>query len=167
MGTILSLFPRVSAAVGAALTLRTLLRRARTLARPSIDPQALPPDPRDVGLPPEWLAIAPANRHRLFRLVGKDPPRERDFQSDKVKNRPRFAGDHEADHLALSMFATEAQALSMARRYPKIVAEVALPAGHGFGIARTMLDLEGHYSVWGDPAGLLDRVSSVSRQDDE
>lgn len=63
------------------------------------------------------------------------------------------------------MFVTEDQAMSMARRYPKHVAAVELGPGLGFGFGRTVLDIKGHYSVWGEPADLLGQVSSVSTQD--
>lgn len=126
----------------------------------------LPPSPRDLGLPEDWIVIAPADGQIVYRLVGPDPLKVRDFQSDRDKKRPRWEGDLEVDHLGLSVFATLDQALSMARRYPKIVAEVELTTGAGIALARTMLDLPGHYTTWGCPEDLLDRVSSVERQDE-
>jgi hypothetical protein len=123
--------------------------------------------PDAFGLPAGWLVIAPAAGQVLYRLVNRDPPIVRDFESDRTKDRPRFGEDLEVDHLGLSMFDTEDQALSMARRYPKLVAEVVLEPGLGFGLARTMLDLPGHYTVWGTPEDLLDQVGSLTRQDEE
>jgi hypothetical protein len=125
-----------------------------------------PPSASQLGLSPDWLVVAPARGQRLYRLVGRDPPRDRDFLSDRAKGRPRFENDLETDHLGVSMFAAETQALSMARRYPKLVASVDLMPDHGFALARTLLDVEGHYTVWGEPDGLLNHVSSISREDE-
>ncbi len=66
----------------------------------------------------------------------------------------------------MSMFGSEAQAFSMARRYPKLVAHVRLELNHGFALARTMLDLPGHYTVWGTPEELLDQVWSIARREE-
>jgi hypothetical protein len=127
----------------------------------------MPPSPLDVGLPGEWVVVAPADGQTVYRLVGAEPLKIRDFQSDRDKKRPRWDEDLEVDHLGLSVFATLDQAQSMARRYPKIVAEVELTTGGGIAIARTIPDLIGHYTIWGCPEDLLERVSSVVRQDQD
>jgi hypothetical protein len=127
----------------------------------------MPPSPPDVGLPENWIIIAPAYGQTVFRLVATEPLKIRDFQSDRDKNRPRWEDDLETDHLGLSVFETLDQARSMARRYPKVVAEVVLTEGAGIGIARTILELPGHYTIWGRPEDLLERVSSVDRLDED
>lgn len=90
-----------------------------------------------------------------------DPPVEEDFRSDRARDRPRFDEDLEADHLGVSMFEYQAQAESMMRRYPKRIAQVRLEPGHGFCLARTLPDLDGHHTVWGLPSDLLELVESV------
>lgn len=127
----------------------------------------MPPSPLDAGLPEDWVVIARADGQIVYRLVNSDPLKVRDFQSDRDKKRPRWEDDLEVDHLGLSVFATLDQALSMARRYPKIVAEVELTTGAGIALARTMLELPGHYTTWGRPEDLLKRVSSIERQDED
>ena len=91
----------------------------------------MPPSPSDVGLPEDWIVVAPADGQVVYRLVGAELLKVRDFQSDQEKQRPRWGDDLEVDHLGLSVFATLDQAQSMARRYPKIVAEVELTTGSG------------------------------------
>jgi hypothetical protein len=127
----------------------------------------MPPSPPDVGLSEDWFVVVPADGQVVYRLVGAEQLRIRDFQSDRDKKRPRWDGDLEVDHLGLSVFASLDQAHSMARRYPKIVAQVELTTGAGIAIARTLLDLPGHYTIWGCAEDLIERVSSVDRQDED
>ncbi len=82
--------------------------------------------------------------------------------SDRARGRPRFPEDLEVDHLGISMFASAAQARSMMRRYPKVIATVRLEPEHGLSLARTLPDIDGHYSVWGLPEDLLGLVESVA-----
>lgn len=141
--------------------------RGATPESPRHDSGALAPPPTELGLPPEWLVVVPGAAQTIYRLVSRDPPRDRDFYSDRMKQRPRGEGVLETDHLGLSVFASEEQAFSMARRYPKYVARVVLEPGHGLALARTILDLPGHYTIWGTPEELLAQVSSVTRRDEE
>ena len=121
----------------------------------------LPPSPEHFGLPEDWLLIMPASGQTMFRMVKRDSPTKDDFRSDRLLGRPRFAEDLEADHLGLSMFEERAQAESMMRRYPKLIAEVRLQPGYGLALARTLPAVDGHYTVWGLPNDLAELVESV------
>ncbi len=122
----------------------------------------LPPRPEEFGLPADWLVIMPASGQTMFRMVTHEqqPPPE-DFLSDRARSRPRLDEDLEADHLGSSMFAELAQAEAIMRRYPKLVAGVRLEAGHGFSLARTLPDLDGHHTVWGEADDLAQLVQYV------
>ena len=47
-------------------------------------------------------------------------------------------------------------------RWPKHVAAVLLPQSDGFSIARAYPEIEGHYTMWGDPDRLLANVERVA-----
>jgi len=71
------------------------------------------------------------------------------------------------DYVGLSVFGTQEAARENAVRFPKMVARVYLEEGCGFMIARTLADVDEHYTVWGDPDELLARVERpVPRFDD-
>lgn len=133
----------------------------------AFNPEQLPQSAPELELPEDWIVAVPANGQTLYRLVNRNPPRDRDFESDRKRGQPRWDEDLEVDHLGLSVFSTADQALSMARRYPKLVASVVLEPGYGFALARTMLALPGHYTIWGLSEDLLDQVTSVVTRRDE
>lgn len=64
------------------------------------------------------------------------------------------------------MFDTEERAVENAVRFPKLVAPVHLPRGHGFSVARTEAEIHGHYCVWGNPEELLKCVGRCTRYDE-
>jgi hypothetical protein len=64
-----------------------------------------------------------------------------------------------ADYLGVSMFETVELATENAVRFPKIVVAVRLMHDFGFSLARTFADIDGHYTVWGDPDSLLSAVT--------
>lgn len=97
----------------------------------------------------------------VFRMVKHDPPNEDDFLSDRRLGRPRAAEVLEADHLGLSVFAEQAQAEAMMRRYPKRIARVELVPGHGLSLARTFPVVDGHHTIWGEPDVLARLVRFV------
>jgi hypothetical protein len=103
----------------------------------------------------------------VYRTIGRSEPRDRDFKSDRDKGRPRAPEQDYVDYVGLSVFGTEDAARENAVRFPKMVARVHLEAGCGFMIARTLADVDEHYTVWGDPEELMARVQRpVSRFDD-
>jgi hypothetical protein len=102
----------------------------------------------------------------LFRIVASNPPSIADFtsnashgrtlQNPTPERRRRWAG--------LSMFATEAQARRNARKFPRLgafIATVTIPDDALVRIERT--SGPGHYTVWGHPAYLLERVTDVTK----
>ncbi len=89
-------------------------------------------------------------------------PRVRDFEPNLAKGRPRGPDETYADYLGISTFASEELAVENAINWPKHVAAVVLADQEGFSIARTYPDIEGHYTVWGDPERLLANVERVA-----
>lgn len=65
------------------------------------------------------------------------------------------------------MFASEELARESAVRFPKIIAAVRLAPNRGFTVARTYAEVQGHFSVWGDPEDLLDHVEGDPRRYDD
>jgi hypothetical protein len=65
-------------------------------------------------------------------------------------------GEYWLLHVGLSMFADAAQAEAIRDRFmqDQYLAEVPLPGGFGFMLARTRRTA-GHYTVWGKPEDLL------------
>lgn len=65
------------------------------------------------------------------------------------------------------MFETRHLTEETANNFPKIVVAVELQPDQGLSLARTEIELEGQYAVWGDPQNLLDAAvdGSVSRLD--
>jgi hypothetical protein len=146
-------------------------RAARRLAaNPIVMPGAaagdeLPPLPRDVALRADALLAIPASGQVVFRLLGRSTPRAFDFQSARDRDRPIRPGQEFIDHLGLSVFGSEDAAIAIAQRFPKLVARVYLPAGEGFTLARTLEEIDAHYTLWGDPETLLRGVVHVKRLD--
>jgi hypothetical protein len=123
----------------------------------------LPPLPSGYGLPADSLIVAPGRHQAVFRLLGYRPEvRVRDFQSNFARGRPQGPGETYVDHLGISVFATEQLAVENAARWPKHLAAVLLPENEGFSIARTYPEIDGHYTVWGDPERLLANVERVT-----
>lgn len=123
----------------------------------------LPPLAFDLGLPDDAQLVVPARGQVVYRLIGRSDAREFDFQSARERDRPMRPGQAFVDHVGISVFGSEAAALAMATRFPKLIACVYLSAGEGFSIARTLPDVADHYSVWGDPAAIVRRIVHVTR----
>jgi hypothetical protein len=99
----------------------------------------------------------------LYRIVGSDPPTERDFTSPlMLGRRPRRIERAQPEEWAgLSMFDSVERARSKAQEFPNL----------GRWIAAVNLDPElvvarrtfgsGHYTVWGLPATILASVMAV------
>jgi hypothetical protein len=122
-----------------------------------------PPPPADHGLPDDSFIVARARHHAVFRLLGYRPEAQvRDFQSNCARGRPQGPDETYVDYLGVSVFSTEHLAVENAVRWPKHVAAVLLPQDEGFSIARTYPEIEGHYTVWGDPERLLANVERVA-----
>lgn len=115
----------------------------------------------------EAFTIRPAVGELMYRLVGRSTPRLRDFQSDRDKGRPRVPSQGYADYLGISVFESEELASRNAARYPAVIAAVRLDAAHGFDLASTYPDIEGHHTVWGEPSQLLEQVERIVTHDVE
>jgi hypothetical protein len=124
-----------------------------------------PPLASDLGLPDEAMVVVPAAGQSVYRVIGRSSPLARDFESNRDRGRPRFPRQDYIDFVGISVFGSLEAALASAARFPKLVAEVHLNAGAGLTIARTLPDIAEHYSVWGAPEDLLDRVVTVARVD--
>jgi hypothetical protein len=147
------------------LFLAALAEEARGRGPGRYEATALPRGPWDLGLPDDVVVAVPAAGQRLYRLVNRDPPSVRDLTSRRDRDRPRFEDEPEVFYMGLSMFESIDKALDSARRYPKLVAEVTLPANRGFSIARTIRRRAGHYTVWGDASALVHLAAVVHRED--
>ena len=148
------------AAERAAETSRALLARVGTLIlRVVRERLGYPPPASDLGLPNDAiLALTSTTEITLYRLLRHDPPGPSDFEAKAVRRAPRLDAEWPVLYAGLSMFRTQAQALSRAKRSPKIVAEVRL-AGPNVHVAKTVG--KGHYTVWGDPRELADAATVV------
>jgi hypothetical protein len=146
--------------------LATMLEVAATRAEQRWRPWELPPPAWDYGLPTATFVVVPARHHVVYRTLGGSQPKIRDFQSNRERGRPRAHDEDFADYQGVSVFASEELAAANAVRFPKLIAAVILADGKGLSLARTYADIEGHYTVWGDPDDLMAAVASVSRHDD-
>jgi hypothetical protein len=148
------------------------LRALRALAgEPEPAPRwpgfGMPPPATDYRLPPKTFIVAPARHQVVFRLLGFRPePRVRDFESNFAKGRPQAPDETYADYLGVSVFASEQLAIENAVNSPKHVAAVLLPDSEGFSIARTYPEVEGHYTIWGDPERLVANVERIETHED-
>jgi hypothetical protein len=141
--------------------LRERVRRFRLATGALIRPTALPPLPKDLGLPSRYVLAAPTTGQIVYRIVGRSTLANLEplhFASNLERDRPRAPKQDYMDWLGISVFGTLEAALNNAARYPKMVAPVRLVAGHGFMIARTEADIHHHYALWGDPEDLLRHV---------
>jgi hypothetical protein len=120
----------------------------------------LPPLAEDLGLPGGFTLMRPAAGQTVYRVLGRSQARDWDFYSDREKGRPRAPNQDFVDFVGISVFGSQSAALANCARFPKLIAEIHLPSGNGFSIARTFADIDEHYSVWGDPELLLDHVSA-------
>lgn len=140
----------------------------RAVQRPDVPARAwsgtgFPPAAQEHGLPSDAFIVSPARHQAVFRLLGPRPEaRVRDFLSNRAKERPRGPDETYADYLGLSVFSSEELATENAVRWPKHVAALLLPQDEGFSIARTYPEIEGHFTIWGDPDRLLANVERVS-----
>jgi hypothetical protein len=151
---------------------RTIRNAVRTGWLIAADPTAatigageLPPLAADIGLRADATVVVPAHGQVVFRLLGRSAARVFDFQSAHDRDRPARPGQDFLDYVGLSTFGSEEAAIRTARRFPKIIARVHLPAGEGLMLARTLPDAAQHYTVWGDPQVLLGRVVHITRID--
>jgi hypothetical protein len=104
------------------------------------------------------------SRHLLYRVVVTAQPTVRDFMSNAALGRPLLDPTPEKRRLwsGLSFWATAAQARRSARRFRNqgdFVAIVEIGLDDQFRIEKTRGP--GHYTVWGLPHALLERVVSV------
>jgi hypothetical protein len=121
-----------------------------------------PPSPESLDLPPEAVvALTSEDELVLHRLVREDPPEVRAFVSKLVRGGRRFPAERPILHAGLSMFETVEQAVSRARRTPRIVAAVRL-SGPDVHVAKTLGP--GHYTVWADAEDLCERASIVHHE---
>jgi hypothetical protein len=119
----------------------------------------LPPPPESLDLPTDAVvALTSDDELILHRLVREDPPEVRAFVSKLVRGGRRYPAEPPILHAGLSMFETVEQAVSRARRTPRIVAAVRL-SGPELHVAKTLGP--GHYTVWGDAEDLCERASIV------
>ncbi len=102
------------------------------------------------------MVVVPARGEVLFRLLGSEEIKERDFLNNVAKGRPPLGSEPFVARLGLSMYEHPDQAVLKARRYPVALAAVTLVAGSGLMLAKTYG--VGHYTVWGDPDVLLDHA---------
>ena len=122
----------------------------------------LPPSPESLDLPGDAVvALTSEDELVLHRLVREDPPDLAAFVSKLVRGGRRFPAERPILHAGLSMFATVDQAVSRARRIPKIVAAVRL-SGPDIHIAKTLGP--GHFTVWGEAKDLCERASIVHHE---
>lgn len=101
----------------------------------------------------------------FYRLVETSPPTLRDFTSKAALGSRPPRDDPETVRLwsGLSVYSTAAQVKRTARRRPRLggfVATLALPMDGSVAWERT-LGSDGHHTVWGEPASLLDCVRSI------
>jgi hypothetical protein len=119
-----------------------------------------PPGAWESGFSEDWALVAPANWQVLYRLIGDRKPKLRDFQSWRERELAtgtgsRYPDDPFIENTSISMFETAELAVRPAKNFPARVAGVVLGRDNGFSLARTDINVDGHYSVWGDPEKLL------------
>jgi hypothetical protein len=100
----------------------------------------------------------------FYHVVRENPPSRIDFTSNQAFGRPLLDPTPEKRRLwsGLSFWATAAQARRSARRYRSqgsFIAAVAIAPDDPIRVEKTRGP--GHYTVWGLPHALLERVVSV------
>jgi len=103
---------------------------------------------------------------RFFRIVASNPPTASDFLSYQAMGMQSLRQDAESLRLAsgISVYATEAQAMSRARSMPwlgSFIAELDIPEEGAIAWERTDRRTRGHRTLWGTPDDLLASVVSV------
>lgn len=100
----------------------------------------------------------------FYRIIRAPKRRSDDFMSDAAQGEPPpTASEHARLHDGISVFNTEQQARRKAEAYPVLgsyIAAVELPEDAPVSYERT-LGTRGHFTVWGDPVYLRDRVVSI------
>ena len=102
---------------------------------------------------------------RFYRVVRSDPPKLDDFTSQKAKGILMARPDPQVALLwdGISVYATETQARRRATVLPHLgtyIAELAVSESDPITARRTGTS-QGHHTLWGDPADLLNRVTRV------
>jgi hypothetical protein len=101
---------------------------------------------------------------RFFRVTLTNPPTLADFRSDKERGRPPPRTAELAPLWdGLSVMDTEDGAREIGSQFPangSFVASLDIEDSGPIRYERT-LRRPGHYTLWGDPARLLERVQSV------
>lgn len=82
----------------------------------------VPPGRRPSAVPHDAMVVMPARGEILYRLLSSGEARERDFFSNRDKDRPAFTGHPYVVHCGVSMYEHPDQALLHANRYPLAVA---------------------------------------------
>lgn len=123
----------------------------------------LPEPSSSYGLSAEAFVAAPARGDEIvYRLIGRQRPRARDFFSDQAKGRVAPPGTPWIDFIGLSVFHSLDGLLEIADRYPVLIAEMALPPGPSCYLAQSFFP--GHYTLWADPELLLASVRTRLRK---
>jgi len=103
-------------------------------------------------------------RRTFYRIIKTPVQRPEDFLSDAAQGEPLpIDPEHARLHDGISVFNTEQQARNKAEAYPLLgayIAAVDLPDDGPFRHERT-LTTRGHYTLWGDPEYLNNRVVSI------
>lgn len=111
---------------------------------------------------PAPIEVLPAQGGEAFyRLLRRQRPELRDFYSARELGRPVPSRTRWVVFVGVSMFASPAGALTVARRHPAVIAQVVLPASRGVDYAKTAG--EGHYTIWASPEELVAAVVDVVR----
>jgi hypothetical protein len=101
---------------------------------------------------------------RLYRVVQSIPPTLDDFESDRKRGRPTPVDPTMRPLVdGFSAFNSEARARSKAQTYlgpGSYIAELEIPEGSAIRFRRTTR-ARGHYTVWGKPAEITQRVVGV------
>jgi hypothetical protein len=100
----------------------------------------------------------------FYRIVRASERRGEDFLSDAARGEPPPLDPAQVRlHEGISVFNTERQARNKAEAYPALgeyIAAIDLPDDAPVRYERT-LRTRGHYTLWGDPIYLADRVISI------
>ena len=107
---------------------------------------------------------APEMPRTFYRIVKSPERRPEDFLSDAAEGEPTpIDPEHARLHDGISVFNTEQQARNKAEDYPVLggyIAAIELPDDAPVRFERT-LRTRGHYTLWGDPQYLSNRVASI------
>jgi hypothetical protein len=124
----------------------------------------------EIGPQLKLLEISAGEELEAFRIVRvadpEDPGLKDSFRSHYESGlRPQpLEARHSVVHMAISLWRSEEQAASIARRFSAIgnhVAKVQLRSGNGFDYLDPTLDRPGHITVWGDKFLLAQSVVDI------